>query len=99
MVTGTNDDSRASTGQPDHLGSDGATEHTWKGTTGSVLYWLHSPSVPKNGSLAVANALIMISFLPGVSPCYLLYWLLVHPFKKRRTWPARSLVSLGTELD
>lgn len=30
---------------------------------------------------------------------YALYWLLVHPFKKRRTWPARSLVSLGTELD
>jgi putative transposase len=24
---------------------------------------------------------------------------LTHPFKKRRTWPARSLVSLGTELD
>jgi hypothetical protein len=24
---------------------------------------------------------------------------LAHPFKKRRTWPARSLLSLGTELD
>jgi hypothetical protein len=24
---------------------------------------------------------------------------LAHPFKKRQTWPARSLLSLGTELD
>ena len=24
---------------------------------------------------------------------------LVHPFKKRQTWPARSLLFLGTELD
>jgi uncharacterized protein len=54
------------------------------------------PAMGERKDGGVINVASIAAFQP--LPYHACIGYLAHPFKKRRTWPARSLISLGTEL-